>query len=208
MPLDLPNLVAPAHTALVTQECQEGVLGDASALPALADAAREAGIVERIDALASGARTAGANVLHCLIARRPDNRGSNENARLFVAAGRSENRMVQGSPLASLVGGIGQEESDIVLTRMHGLSPMTGTELDPVLRHLGCTTIVGVGVSVNVAITNFAFDAVNRGYQFVIPRDAVVGVPRDYADAVLDNTLSLVATVTDTASVLEAWRQA
>jgi nicotinamidase-related amidase len=85
------------------------------------------------------------------------------------------------------------------------LSPMPGTELDPVLRLLGCTTIVGVGVSVNVAITNFAFDAVNRGYQFVIPRDAVTGVPAEYAAQVLDHTLSLVATVTDTDAVLEAW---
>jgi nicotinamidase-related amidase len=205
MPIDLETLIAPSHTALVTQECQEGVLGERSSLPALAEAARQAGLVERIDALATAARAAGVAVLHCLIARRPDNRGSNANARLFVAAGRSPQRMVHGSPVAGLVSGIGQEESDIVLTRMQGLSPMTGTELDPVLRHLGCTTIVGVGVSVNVAITNFAFDAVNRGYQFVIPRDAVTGVPAEYAAQVLDHTLSLVATVTDTDAVLEAW---
>ena len=61
------------------------------------------------------------------------------------------------------------------------------------LRNLGVTTIVGVGVSVNIGMTNFAFDAVNRGYQMVMPRDAVAGVPADYAEAVLDNTLNLVA---------------
>ena len=205
MPLDLKTLVAPSHTALVTQECQEGVLGASSSLPALAEAARQAGMVERIDALTTAARAAGVAVVHCLIARRPDNRGSNRNARLFVAAGRSPRRMVHASAAARLVSGIRQEESDLVLTRMQGLSPMTGTELDPVLRHLGCTTIVGVGVSVNVAITNFAFDAVNRGYQFVIPRDAVTGVPADYAEQVLDNALSLVATVTHTAALLDAW---
>jgi hypothetical protein len=36
-------------------------------------------------------------------------------------------------------------------------------------------------------------------------RDAVAGVPDAYARAVLDNTLHLVATLTDTASVLGAW---
>jgi nicotinamidase-related amidase len=82
---------------------------------------------------------------------------------------------------------------------------MGGTDLDPVLRNLGVTTIVGVGVSVNVAITNFAMDAVNNGYQFVIPRDAVAGVPQSYADDVLDNTLSLLATLTTTDALLEAW---
>ena len=30
------ELVDPAHTALVTQECQRGVIGDLSALPELA----------------------------------------------------------------------------------------------------------------------------------------------------------------------------
>jgi hypothetical protein len=37
MPLDLQALLSPAHTALVTQECQEGVIGKGSALPGLAE---------------------------------------------------------------------------------------------------------------------------------------------------------------------------
>ena len=38
---------------------------------------------------------------------------------------------------------------------------MGGTDLDAVLRNLGVTTIVAVGVSVNIAITNLVMDAVN-----------------------------------------------
>jgi nicotinamidase-related amidase len=82
---------------------------------------------------------------------------------------------------------------------------MGNTDLDVVLRNLGATTVVGIGVSVNVGMTDFAFDAVNAGYQFVLPRDAVAGVPQDYADAVLDNTLSLVATLTTVDDVLGCW---
>jgi hypothetical protein len=47
---------------------------------------------------------------------------------------------------------------------------------------------------------------VNRGYQFVMPRDAVAGIPAEYAAAVLENTLSLVATLTTTAEVAASWR--
>jgi biuret amidohydrolase len=43
-------------------------------------------------------------------------------------------------------------------------------------------------------------------YPPVIPRDAVVGVPKEYGEAVLDNTLSLVATIVRTEDVLGAWR--
>jgi nicotinamidase-related amidase len=63
-----------------------------------------------------------------------------------------------------------------------------------------------VGVSVNVAITNLVMDAVNAAYRVVIPRDAVAGIPADYATAVIDNTLSLLATITSTDALIATWR--
>jgi biuret amidohydrolase len=39
----------------------------------------------------------------------------------------------------------------------------------------------------------------------VLPRDAVAGVPADYAEAVLANTLGIVATITTTPDVVGAW---
>jgi nicotinamidase-related amidase len=96
--------------------------------------------------------------------------------------------------------------SDLVLPRWHGLSPFQGTELDFLLRNLGVRTIVGVGVSVNVAIQNLAFDAVNASYQVVIPRDAVAGFPREYVEAVFAHTLGAVATLVESADLLAVWR--
>lgn len=37
------------------------------------------------------------------------------------------------------------------------------------------------------------------------PRDAVAGIPTEYGDAVTDNTLSLLATITTTEDLLSAW---
>jgi nicotinamidase-related amidase len=146
-------------------------------------------------------------VVHCLIQRRPDGRGSNHNARLFAAAKSIPADLTPGSAGATVLPEFGPDASDLILTRTHGVGPMTGTDLDSVLRNLGIATIVGVGVSVNVAITNFAMDAVNRGYQFVLPRDAVSGFPRDYAESVIDNTLSLLTTVTTTSAVVDTWAE-
>jgi hypothetical protein len=39
-------------------------------------------------------------------------------------------------------------------------------------------------------------DAVNAAYQVIVPRDAVAGIPADYGTAIIDNMLSLLATVT------------
>ena len=200
----LHDLLDPASTALVTQECQGGVIGAQAGLPMLADEARREAI-PNIGALLTAARSAGATVVHCLIQRRADGRGSNNNARLFAAGKSFSADLSPGSPGGSVLPEFGPEAADLVLTRTHGVGPMTGTDLDSVLRNLGITTIVGVGVSVNVAITNFAMDAVNRGYQFVLPRDAVSGFPREYAESVIDNTLSLLTTVTTTAAVVDVW---
>lgn len=203
MALDLAKLVAPAHTALVTQELQRGVMGDLSQLPELAKNAQL--VLPNMAQLVGAARDAGVTVIHCVAEQRADGRGGNTNARIFQYMAKTPVRLVQGSDAAAIVPEIAVHASDIVLSRLHGLSPFQGTELDFVLRNLGVTTIVGVGVSVNVAIQNFAFDAVNSGYQMVIPRDGVAGFPREYVEAVFANTLGAVATLVESAALLGCW---
>ena len=203
MPADLDDMLRPAACALVTQECQVGVIGDKAVLRDLAAAAATVA-VPNIVRLLGAARAGDVAVVHCLAVRRGDGRGANTNARLFGATTKLGIDLSPGSG-GDLLPAFGPAPSDLVLARLHGIGPMGGTDLDAVLRNLGVTTIVGVGVSVNVAITNFVMDAVNLGYRFVLPRDAVAGVPADYADAVIDNTLSLLATVTTTDDVVSAW---
>ena len=194
-----------AASAVVTSECQNGVIGADGVLPDLAQAAATS-VIPNGAKLCAAARAAGIPVIHCVAGRRPDDRGSNRNARLFGAMLKSQVRLDLGTPAADVVPEFDVQPSDLVLSRIHGLSPMAGTDLDPVLRNLGVTTLVLVGVSVNVAITNLVMDAVNRGYQVVLPRDAVCGVPTSYADAVIDNTLALLATVTSTEDVIKVLR--
>jgi biuret amidohydrolase len=196
-PLDL------SAAALVTSECQNGVIGAQPVLPELADAA-SASVIPNGAALCAAFRAADRPVVHCVAGRRPDDRGSNRNARVFGAMLKSPVRLDLGTPAADVVPEFAVQPSDFVLSRIHGLNPMAGTDLDPILRNLGVSSIVVVGVSVNVAVTNLAMDAVNLGYQVVLPRDAVCGVPADYADAVIDNTLALLATVTTTEAVIGA----
>ena len=203
MPIDLALLLAPAHTALVANECQRGVVGDRSLLPELARAA--ATMVPNVALLAAAARRAGAAVVHTTAIRRVDGRGASTNARLFMATQRTGRAVAPGSAEAEIVPEIPVAESDVVVPRLHGVSPMHATELDPILRNLGVRTIVAVGVSVNIALTNLVFDAVNAGYQVVVPRDAVAGLPVDYVDAVFTHTLGLLATVTTTADVVAVW---
>ena len=201
--MKLPQLVDPAHTAIGTQELQGAVVGPNAGLRALADEARREAL-PNIARLLPVARAAGVPVVHCLVQRRADGLGSNHNAKLF-AIGRHSVAMEPGSEGATLLPEFGPGPTDLVLRRWHGLGPMGGTDLDAVLRNMGVRTIVAVGVSLNVAIPNLVMDAVNAAYEVVLPRDAVAGIPTDYGQAIIDNTLALLATVTTTDALLEAW---
>ncbi|MEV8533298.1 cysteine hydrolase [Streptomyces sp. NPDC051211] len=197
--------LGPATTALLTVECQNGVVGEDGALPELAKEARASGMLGRVAALVDAAHRAGVQVLHAVAERRPDGRGANSNARLFRAAGRLPVQQLSGTRAVEVAAPIEVAGEDLVVRRLHGLSPMAGTDLDALLRNLGCRTLIVTGVSSNVAIPNTVFDAVNLGYQVVVPADAIAGVPAEYTAQVLRNSLSLVATVTTTEEILAAW---
>jgi biuret amidohydrolase len=204
MRIDLAELAAPEHTAIVTQECQGAVVGPNAGLAVLAEESRREAL-PNIERLLPAARGSGVKVVHCLVQGRADGLGGNHNAKIFAIGGGVD--ITPGTPGAELLPELGPAPSDLVLRRWHGIGPMGGTDLDAVLRNLGVTTIVAVGVSVNLAITNLCMDAVNKAYRVVVPRDAVAGIPTDYANTIIDNMLSLLATITTTDDLLEVWKQ-
>ena len=81
MKVDLAEIAAPQHTAIVTQECQGAVVGPNAGLAVLAEEARREA-VPNIERLLPAARDAGVKVVHCLVQRRPDGVGGNPNAKI------------------------------------------------------------------------------------------------------------------------------
>ena len=201
----LPGLLAPGKVAVVLVEVQSGVMGAAAPWPALSEEAERVGLVPNAAKLVAAARARGAPVIHCTAENLANRFGQNVNAKLFETAAkvRGGDATAGDAPLPEL-----HDPSDIVLPRYHGISPMTGSPLDSLLRNAGVTTIILVGVSVSFAILNTTMDAVNRAYQVILPADAVAGFPRDYAEAVMTNTLSMLATIAPTDTIVEAWPQA
>ncbi|BCM71607.1 MULTISPECIES: cysteine hydrolase [Streptomyces] len=198
----LAELLDPVSTVLLTVECQQGVVGPDGALPELARAARSSGALRNVARLVAAAHASGTQVIHAIAERRPDGRGASRNARLFRAAERLPVQQLTGSTAVRVAPPIEVAEEDIVVRRLHGLSPIHGTGVDALLRNLGCRTLVVTGVSANVAVPNAVFDAVNLGYTAVVPADAIAGVPAEYTPAMIRHTLALVATVATTDEVL------
>ena len=174
-------------------ELQRGVMGDLATFPELAVAAEGRRVVPAAARLLTAFRRHHLPVMHCTAQFRADRAGTVANTPLHSAVLRRPEHLLEKTPAVELVPGLGVEATDHVSARRHGVSPFTGTTLDPTLRALGVSTVVATGVSVNLGIIGLAVEAVNLGYHVVVATDAVCGVPPDYAEAVTRHTLSLVA---------------
>jgi nicotinamidase-related amidase len=210
MPVDLREMLVPTATAVLTMELQRSVVGDLSSLPAL-----QVEIEPRfptIRRLLSGAREASVPVVHC-VAGRSSVPSARPNYPLAAALARRRAEAPDAPPPdpglvaqgEEIVPAIGPHPSDIRVARGHGVTPFTGTELDSVLRLLHVETVVAAGVSLNMGIIGLTLEAVGLGYRVAVVTDAVAGTPRDYGEAVLQNTLRLAATLVTTDQLLEAW---
>lgn len=202
---DLSKLLDPAHTAVVTMELQRGVVGDLAFMPAIRDVADAAGVVPNAASVLHAARRVGARVVHCTAEYRPDRVGASTNAPLLRSLAKGEPHMVAGTAETELVPEIGPEPGDVVAARAHGLSPFPGTGLDQLLRNLGATTLVVTGVSLNVGVLGLVIVASDLGYNLVVVTDAVAGMPPEYGEQVLTNSIAALATTATTADVVAVW---
>lgn len=210
MAFDFRELLQPGRVALLLSEVQRSVIGDKAKLAALAGAAGEVGVIPNSARLAAAAREHGATVVHCLASTAADRFGANTNARLFRAALKRAPAAAQADqcPQADEPCPEVWQDGDVISLREHGLNPMADSQLDHRLRNAGITTVIIAGVSLNIAILNLAMEAVNNAYQVIVARDAVAGFPVDYAEPVMANTLSPIATLATTDEIIAAWSTA
>ena len=201
MPKPLASL-DPATTAVLFIESQNGIIGPESAIPDLAAAAAPA--LPVMGKLAAGMRAAGAQVFHLIYCPALGNRSSNRKPPLLKYSLPLMQSWTLDHPAAQPIKEIGVEPGDVVLPRHSGMSPTANTEIFPMLRNAGFTTVVLAGVSVNVAIPIVATNAVDEGFEVIVARDAVAGIPVEFAESVLQHTIPVLGRVSATDEILAA----
>jgi nicotinamidase-related amidase len=190
--------------ALLISECQQGLTCEdlRDRRDELAQVARRRGIIPAIAELAGVFRVAGLPVMHSHLVPRADWSGFRVNC---VLAGvikrtgvmRTGERGVQPHP------GLVPEPGDYVVSRPTGMTAFYGTDVDPLLRSLGVETVVVVGVSTNLAVLGSVIEAVNHGYEVVVPTDCIAGIGR-VQHAIETDLLPALAAVTARDAVARA----
>jgi nicotinamidase-related amidase len=191
----------PETTAVVCVECQNGVLGPESVLPALAADSSE--LVSSVRRLLDSARQFGARVVHATYEGNLGGRPTG-TARIWRALGPATAQWAPGSTSTAVLPEL-LAPTDLVLPRHHGLFPTLDSELLPVLKGLGVSTIVLAGVSLNLAITHTAGHVTQAGFNLVVPRDGVGGTPKDYAEQVLNNTIAVLGRLITIDQLIGEW---
>jgi nicotinamidase-related amidase len=189
--------------ALVISECQNGITNSAYEMSPLIDQVTERGIIPRIDALAGAFRSAGLPVVHVTIAAPPGFIGFRVNCTLAAMLAKA-GKLCTGTPFAAVHDDLPLQDGDIVIERMHGLAPFTGTELDAVLRGRDVDTVVLAGVSTNIALPGAATEAIALGYEVVLVEDCTAGGTAESHQTQVTLHLPLLATITDSATVIGA----
>ena len=192
----------PRTTALLFVECQRGVVGDLSVLPALAEAARPA--VAVMGRLAAGARSAGVQIAHLTYLPLADGRSASRRSPL-VRATSATAAWSEGHPALEILTEIGVGPDDLVLPRHQGISPVHRTEVLAILRNMEMTTVVVAGVSTNLAIPAVAVGAADEDFAVTVATDACVGTPPEHHASMLRHSLGFVARLATADELLAEW---
>lgn len=200
------GLSAGERTALVISECQKAMVLDEyrGVRDELARNFDAAGLADAIADLAASFRELGHPVIHSWLVPRAGWSAFSVNCTLAGLLKRTD-LLREDLPGAEPHPQLQPEPGDLVIARHTGMTSFEGTDLDAQLRALKVETVVLVGVSINVAVHGTMLEAVNRGYNVVVPTDCVVGLGRT-APMLLEDVYPLLSTVTDGAAIVDALR--
>jgi nicotinamidase-related amidase len=193
---------SPDRTAVIFVECQRGVVGDLSVLPALASAARPA--LAAMGRLAAGARQYGVTVAHLTYLPLAGGRSASRRAPL-VRATSSSRDWHPAHPAFEIVTEVGVGPDDLLLPRHQGISPVYRTEVLTILRNMGIDEVVVAGVSTNLAIPLTAVGAADEDFGVTVVTDASVGTPVEHHASMLKHSLAFVARLATVDELLAEW---
>ena len=205
MPIDLKQLLDPAHTAVLVMECQEGIVGGGAALGALGEAVQRHGTIAQIARVLDAARAARVPIFYLTVARRADSAARTANC-LLLALGRKGEPLLPGSKRQAVVDALAPREGDWVrqpFPRRHAVPRHRARSAPAQPRRENRRRHRRLGQHRHHRHDHRSGQRRLPGRH---PKQAVTGTPDDYVEAVFTNTLRLLATVATVDDVVAAWQ--
>jgi nicotinamidase-related amidase len=201
---DLPLDADRAALCLVEMQndiVHESNVGQRGLGGVLAEQVQKRGVIPKLAAVVAAARARKVPVLYVNFCGKPG--FPRPNTLLHRRSG-SKPRLIEGTWGVEIHEALAAKPEDFVLTRTVGVDGSYGTQLYPVLRMLGRTTMLVSGVSTNLAVEGIVRASVNRGFDVVVLEDCCASYPDEWHRFSIENIMPLLATVTTSAAVIAA----
>ncbi len=200
----------PRVSAAVSIDMHRGHLDDSPDCPCPSPRGRE--IIEPINVFHRRCRRLGVPVIHVKTGLRP---GGVDDTRGFLSAWRLtfpvtvgpipgiDRHGLMGTRWVELMTEVAPD--DLVVDDKKRLSVFYATDLEFLLRQLRRRTVVLTGGMTDCCVLNAAFDAANRDYRVVVPRDLVRGFSDEIEDAALRIISLHLGLVMDSETLVRTW---
>jgi len=178
----------------------ESRIGERGIGGVLAMQVEKRGVIPRLQGLITAARARAVPILYINFCLKPG--FPRPRTRLHQRSQRTP-LLIEGTWGVRVHDALAPQPEDFVLERTVGVDGSYGTQLYPVLRQLGRSTMIVTGVSTNLAVEGIVRASVNRGFDMVVVEDCCASYPDEWHRFSIDNIMPLLATVTTAADVIQ-----
>ena len=191
--------IDPAHTAVLSMDCQTGIVS----IYAKDD---KGAFLARASSVLTHARTVGMTVIYVQVGFRPGLPEVSSRNSLFAAIKSSaQHQKLFEGPLGAIAPEITPKQDDIVVTK-HRVSAFVGTDLAMILRANEIDTLVLFGIATSGVVLSTLLEAVDADFRLCVIKDCCADLDSGLHDYLISKFFPSRATVLSTPQFLEASR--
>lgn len=156
--------IYPAHTAVLSMDCQTGIVS-------IYTKDSKEGFLDRAASILAHARATGMTVIHVQVGFRPGlPEVSSRNPLLGAIKASEQRQQLFRGPLGAIPAEIAPKESEVVITK-HRISAFTGTDLAMILRAREIDTLVLYGIATSGVVLSTLVEAADADYRLAVIKD-------------------------------------
>jgi nicotinamidase-related amidase len=191
-----PFSMDPKHTAVLSMDCQTGIVSIYAKDDKDAFLTRAASVLNH-------ARASGMSIIHIQVGFRPGLPEVSSRNILFggLKSSAQHQRLFQ-EPLGTIPSVIAPKEGEPVITK-HRISAFTGTDLNMILRANDIDTLVLLGIATSGVVLSTLLEAADADFRLAVIKDCCVDLDPLVHDCLINNFFPTRASVLSVQEFIE-----
>jgi nicotinamidase-related amidase len=170
--------IRPAHTAVLSMDCQAGIVS-------IYTREDKGAFLVRAKSVLDHARASGMTIIHIQVGFRPGlPEISSRNALFSPIKSSEQHQQLFRDPLGAIPDTIRPHENEIVITK-HRISAFTGTDLAMILRAKDIDTLVLYGIATSGVVLSTLIEAADADYRLAVIGDCCADLDLQLHDCLL-----------------------